>query len=33
MYLVMFLQQEGEVDVPGYVWYGHNRVRDKHANS
>ena len=26
-----FLQQEGEVDVPGYVWYWHNRVREKHA--
>ena len=28
----MFLQQEGEVDVPGYVWYGHNRVRYNHAS-
>ena len=28
----MFLQQEGEVDVPGYVWYGHNRIRDKRAS-
>ena len=28
----MFLQQEWEVDVPGYVWYGHNRVRDMCAS-
>ena len=28
----MFLQQEGQVNVPGYVWYGHNRVRDNHAS-
>ena len=27
-----FLQQEGEVDVPGFVWYGHNRVRDKRTS-
>ena len=28
----MFLQQEEEADVPGYVWYGHNRVRGKCAS-
>ena len=28
----MFLQQEGQVDVPDYVWYGHNRVRDKRTS-
>ena len=28
----IFQQQEGEADIPGYVWYGHNRARDKHAS-
>ena len=28
----MFLQPEREVDVPGYVWCGHNRVRVKSAS-
>ena len=27
-----FLQQEGQTDVPGYIWYGHNGVRNKHAS-
>ena len=26
------LQQEGKVDVPAYLWYGHNRLRDKCAS-
>ena len=26
-----FLQQGREVEVPGYDWYGYNRIRDKRA--
>ena len=24
----IFLQQEGEIEIPGYVWYGHTSVQE-----
>ena len=28
----MFLQLQGDVDVPSFDWYGPNRVREQHVS-